>query len=211
MSTIPLNIVVEDDLSEVVIRRLLKDSKNKYELRASYPIRNSRNLDASLSGYGYIKKNLPIFNRAAETIPFLALVDLDDRECAPSVIADWLAEPKHNNLLLRVAVKEIESWLLADEKELRAYLHLPNSVLFPSCADSVNDPKIEIVELARKSKLADVKDSMVPRPGTTSEIGPNFNRFLETFAREFWDPIQAGKISDSLARTQRALDNFSPV
>ncbi|MDF2210039.1 hypothetical protein L1F28_15070 [Arthrospira platensis NCB002] len=42
---------------------------------------------------------------------YLVLTDLDKSECPLAIINEWLkSQPKHPNLLFRVAVKEVESW-----------------------------------------------------------------------------------------------------
>jgi hypothetical protein len=64
-------------------------------------------------GYGYLKKNIRAFNHAARGMPFLVLTDLNSTECPPTLIKKWLPYPKHPNLLFRVAVREVEAWLLA--------------------------------------------------------------------------------------------------
>lgn len=61
-----------------------------------------------------MKKNIHGFNNAAKGMPFLVLADLDDDECAPAKIQAWLSVPRHHNLIFRIAIHEVESWILAD-------------------------------------------------------------------------------------------------
>ena len=59
MNPIPIDLVVEDELSESVARKLLESSSQSYALRIVY----------SRGGYGYIKKNIFGFNNAAKGTP----------------------------------------------------------------------------------------------------------------------------------------------
>jgi len=70
MQPIPINLAVEDFLSEAVLRRILRFTKRPYATGTCF----------CKGGYGYLKKNIAGFNHAAKTTPFLVLTDLDDRE-----------------------------------------------------------------------------------------------------------------------------------
>jgi hypothetical protein len=102
---IPINLAVEDELSEVVSRKLLKVTRRSYVVGACY----------SQGGFGYLRKKISGFNNAAKGTPFFVLTDLDRGPCASALIGEWLPSPipKHPNLILRVAVQEVEAWLLA--------------------------------------------------------------------------------------------------
>jgi len=104
---IPIHLVVEDDLSDAVLRKILRESSNNFTVGSSF----------GKCGYGYIKQKIHAFNNAAKGTPFLVLSDLE-AECAPIQIKEWLPVPRHHNLLFRITVREIESWLLADRTAL---------------------------------------------------------------------------------------------
>ena len=108
----PVNLAVEDDLSEVVLRTMLHKSGRQYAVCFCY----------GRSGFGYLKRKIVGFNNAAKGTPFLVLTDLDKKECAPLLIQEWLQVPKHPNLLFRIAVRSVESWLLADRTSFASYL-----------------------------------------------------------------------------------------
>ena len=63
-----------------------------------------------------------------------------------------------------MVVRELESWLLADAAGLAAYLGLPRAVV-PSQPESVGDPKLALVNLARRSRRTRLRDSIVPYQG----------------------------------------------
>ncbi|KPA10390.1 hypothetical protein MHK_009402 [Candidatus Magnetomorum sp. HK-1] len=80
MEMIPINIAVEDKLSEAVIRKILNSSKRSYIFGACF----------CRGGSGYLKKNIRGFNNASKASVFLLLTDLDTTECAPTLIRQWL-------------------------------------------------------------------------------------------------------------------------
>ena len=62
------------------------------------------------------------FNHGAKGTPFILLTDLDKNECAPMLIQEWLTDPLHPNLIFRVAVHEVEAWILADREAFAPFL-----------------------------------------------------------------------------------------
>ena len=115
---IPIYLAVEDELSEWVVRRALSTRSTGYAVGAVF----------SQGGFGYLKRQAPAFNNAAKGCPFLLLADLDLSPCPPQLIKDWLGRPKHPHFLLRVAVREVESWLLGDPVGLKTFLGLRKAI-----------------------------------------------------------------------------------
>jgi hypothetical protein len=203
-------IAVEDDLSDAVLRRLLDHVRRGFGVRARYPLPALPHLKPSPTGYGAIKANARAFNLAAASTPHILLTDLDVANCAPDLIHAWLGGPPHPNLLLRVAVREVEAWLLADGNNFAHFLSVPSRLL-PANAEAVPDPKLEIVTLARQSIDPIIQNDLVPRPGSTAVTGRYFNRCLSNYVRTLWDVDEAAKRSDSLNRALAALKRFKPV
>jgi hypothetical protein len=200
MSLIPVDIAVEDALSETVVRRLLDYADRGYAVGVAYGRR----------GYGYLRSTIQGWNRAAKGKPFVVLTDLDRYPCPHALIEEWLPEPKHPNLLLRVAVREVESWLLADRINLARYLSIsPNRV--PVDPDSLIDAKASLVDLAGRSRSKDVRAGIAPKRGSTAKQGPDYNASLSDFASSTWDIDAARGNSPSLARTLARLGTFTPV
>ena len=71
-------------------------------------------------------ESLPMLNQMARFTPCLALVDFMDTgmECPPSVPSAWTPD-RHPNLIFRVVVRELESWLLADRRGIARFLRIP--------------------------------------------------------------------------------------
>jgi len=124
MSVIPVHLAVEDDLSEAVLRRILDHVDRGYAIGRAYGRR----------GFGYLRESITGWNRAARFVPFIVLTDLDRRPCPLALIEEWLAEPRHPNLLLRIAVREVEAWLLADKANLARHLRAADK-WFPAGPD----------------------------------------------------------------------------
>jgi hypothetical protein len=87
-------------------------------------------------GYGYLRQTIHGWNSAAKGIPFIVLTDLDTAECPARLITDWLHVDEHPNLLFRIAVREVESWLLADPTNLSAFLNL-RTMPVPANTDAI--------------------------------------------------------------------------
>lgn len=195
---IPINLAVEDSLTESLTLKILHSTS--YALRTIY----------NRGGYGYLKRNINGFNNAAKGIPFLVGTDLDQYECPPVLIADWLYAPKHPNLLIRVAVREAEAWVLADRDGFAKFLGI-RAVLIPPDVEALPNPKETLIGLARRSKRKNLRDDLCPRAGTTSRIGPNYNGQLAHFVSETWNPHAAKLNSNSLKRTMDRLTAFRPT
>ncbi len=200
MSVIPLNLAVEDELSAAVLRQLLLFTGRGYRVGATY----------GRSGFGYLRSTIGGWNRAARGVPFIVLTDLDHYPCAPDLIRDWLAEPRSPNLLLRVAVREVESWLLADGANLAQYLGVAARLL-PSDPDALPDPKGSLIELANRSRSKEMRAQVAPRRGSTATQGPEYNSALSRFVQQYWDIPASQQNSPSLARTVTRLGVFKPI
>ena len=99
-------------LDEIVLRQLLKQSGKEFGVTACYGRR----------GKDHLRQNIVRFNHAAVHKPFIVLTDLDGEDCPPGLIGRWLPDGQHSNLALRIAVREVESWLLADVARFADFL-----------------------------------------------------------------------------------------
>jgi hypothetical protein len=200
MASIPINIAVEDDLSAVVLRRLLNHSGKDYCVGVTY----------GLTGFGYLKRTVHGWNAAARGIPFVLLTDLDTYSCPPQLITDWLKVPVHPNLVFRVAVREVEAWLLADSDNLGRFLAVSKTNIPPLC-ETISDPKAALVTLARRSRSREIRDRVAPRAGSTAKQGPDYNACLSSFVLSTWDIDVAATKAPSLRKAVDRLTTFTPV
>lgn len=200
MKSIPVNLAVEDQLSEAVLRRILSHVDRGFAVGVAY----------NRGGYGYLQRTVRGWNRAAVGIPFVLLTDLNNRyDCPPALIDDWLPEPIHPNLLFRVAVREVEAWLLGDRANLAKFLGV-STALVPIEAENLDDPKAALITLAASSRRRDVRDRIVPKRGSTARQGPDYNGCLVEFLRD-WDIDASAGECPSLLHALRRLKEFDPI
>lgn len=200
MTDIPINLAVEDDLSEAVLKEMLKQSQRPFSVGICLKRRGS----------GYLKKNLPGINHAAKGSPYLVLTDLDKTECPLALITQWLSHPKHPNLIFRVAVREVEAWLLAHREAFAQFLGISGS-LIPEDVESVPDPKQLLINLTKKSKKRYLRDAIMPAPNSTAKIGKDYNGQLIQFVNQNWQIELAKTHSRSLERAINAIAHFEPT
>lgn len=193
-----INLAFEDPLHEAVLRKIF--SQLNFAVGKCF----------SHGGYGYLKTKIQGFNNAARVTPFLVLTDLDQVGCAPLLIKDWLPVPKHPNLLFRVAVREVESWVLAHRESMAKYLGV-NKDKIPVKVDEILDPKKALINLARKSKYRAIREAIVPRTGSSAQQGPDYNGKLIIFVNDYWDVETAALNSPSLQKMINALVSYNPI
>ena len=199
MPDIYMNLVFEDALSGAVIDKILAASRQTYSIRVRY----------NGGGYGWIKTKIGGFNNAAKAMPYFVLTDLDTCECAPVLVRQWLGAPRHPNLLFRVAVREVEAWVLGCRESFAEFLGVPENRI-PTNVDEIEDPKKLVINLARRSRKRDIRLDIVPRDGSTARVGPNYNGRLISFVKTNWDPAVAKERSLSLKKAISVLDAFKP-
>lgn len=204
----PVNIAVEDRLSETMLKILLSGAKGKPVVTQSYPIAKGWQKDVGPNGYGYIRKNLAAFNAASAVTPFVVLVDADNRPCPPETISLWLdGILKHQDLFIRIAIREVEAWLLADRSGIASYLAVPDQFI-PQDTSRIKDPKRYISRLAARSRRKEIREDLARAAGTRSKTGPFFGQSLQFFAKNLWNVNVARAHSDSLNRAMVAFDQL---
>jgi hypothetical protein len=199
METVLVSFLVEDVLCENLARKLLTISKAGLAPGVCY----------MANGYGYIKKNLTGFNKAASGVPLFVLCDLVGN-CPVTQIKKWLPFKRNPNLIFRIAIKESESWILADRDEFAAFLGISKS-LIPSETDKIINPKELLIKLASKSHRKELRLAIVPKSNSTATIGPDYNSRLSEFINNSWDPNRASQHSVSLNRAIRSIQTYSPI
>jgi hypothetical protein len=199
MTVLPVYIATEDELSEVVLTRLLLFTDRGYSIGTAH----------RRGGYGYLKRTIEGWNRAAASRPIMILTDLDNAHCPSELISTWLQQPMHPNLVIRIAVREVESWLLADSGGLAAYLRI-NARFIPEHPDELPDPKSTLVSLAAKSRSNEIKSRLVPRRHSTAKQGPDYNSCLAEFVTNTWEIESAVEHSPSLRRAVARYARFTP-
>lgn len=148
-----------------------------------------------------LRRALPGFNQAARRTPWLVLVDLDRVECAPALVAEWLPHPSRR-MRFRVAVRQVEAWLLADQERFAAFFSVPRSSV-PTDPEALPDAKAALVGIVRRSRRAAIRADMVPGPGSGRQVGRAYTSRLIEFATSSdagWRVDEAASRAPSLAR-----------
>ena len=103
-------------------------------------------------------------------------------------------------LLIRIAVTEIESWILADRRGISGWLGIAANIV-PVNSESLHDPKRTMVELASRSRSRAVREAIAPGAVRgTGRTGPGYNNVLGEFVTQHWNPETARLNAPSLDR-----------
>lgn len=193
MSLNSVILAVEDALSNVVSTKILKH----------FGIEIVHRIPNTYQGNSYLQRRAPELNRSAAGPPYIFMfTDLDSpQNCPPQLIQSWVKAPLNSGFFLRVAIMEVESWIMADRRAFARFLSIP-VYRIPSNPDAIDNPKEFLVSLARRSNRRRLRDQLVPAQGaTTAKVGPEYNSRLSEFVQAHWDLERAAIASPSLKRT----------
>lgn len=186
-------LATEDALSETIGQRLLGELGPKME--ASQLLRKG--------GSGYLRSRMRSWCQMASHQPVIVMTDLDLLACPAVLLDDWfITLPRPPNLLLLVAVRESESWLLADHEAMRKLIG--SRGVFPPRPDEITDPKQLLLQLAERAPR-NVKLDLIKAAGAISSQGIGYNARLTEFVRTDWNPERAAQRSPSLAHARRRM------
>ena len=188
--------VYEDEITHQVMLKIYNFFQDRFSEVRSIPC----------YGFGKIKRQIGAYNEAAKYGYYFVITDLDNNDCAPSLIRNWLPFQQNNQLIFRIAVHEIESWLLADRENLAAFFSI-NKNLIPLEPDNEADPKRTIIYLAKKSRKKEIRDAIVPIDDYAIN-GPGYNIQFQSFIQNIWNIDSARKNSPSLDRTIKAFEKL---
>ena len=108
--SVVISAAVEGDVDEAIVRKLVAHAGG--QIGSVY----------GKNGKSMLRKKIKGYNNAARRTPWLILIDLDnDADCAPPVREEWVPDPALH-LCFRIAVREVEAWLMADATTLARYL-----------------------------------------------------------------------------------------
>ena len=187
-------LAVEDELSEAISTKILKS----FGIEIMIVLRED--------GNAYLRQKAPELNRSANGVDIFLLTDLDSPEdCPPGLIHSWIKGPLNPKFLFRVAVMEVESWLMADRNGVAKFLSIPVNRI-PRNTDDIPEPKEFLVSLARESKKRKLRDELIPKPGERIPVGYGYNTRLIQFVQDHWDLERAASASPSLKQTLDRLD-----
>jgi hypothetical protein len=190
-----ISAALEGPTDEAVARRLIEAAGA--EMGAVYGLNGKAKLLQRLNGY----------NTAAHFAPWLVLMDLDeDANCVPPFRARHLPQPAEA-MCFRVAVHEVEAWLLADREAMARFLSV-SAARIPLHPDEVLDPKRIIVDVARQARRREFREGIVPRPSSGRSVGALYTSLMIQYVQTQWRPEVAEQQSDSLRRCRVRLQEL---
>ena len=191
----PIAIATEDLLSEAIALRLISDIPTPHCIQHALGKR----------GNGYLRSKMDSWKTMAQRQVMLVLTDLDRANCLLVFRDQWLTGSVPGNLLFRIAVREIESWVLADHIAMRALIGKKG--VLPPAPDSLTDPKQSLLQLA-KSASKQVREDLLKTIDGRLMPGLGYNTRLVAWVKSDWDPQRAAERSPSLARARLRLNQL---
>lgn len=191
-----IHALVEGNLDEAVAIKIIEATGHTY------------GVCYGKKGSGYIARKVQSFNQTAQSIPYLTLVDFMDTHllCPAEVVARWIPN-RQPKMLFRVVVREIESWLLADRNNFADFLKVsPNKL--PNNPEQVNDPKLEVINLARRSMSTRIRSALVPEIDSTAVVGKLYDSEMRIFINRQWDVQAARGKAPSLNKCLLSLESL---
>jgi hypothetical protein len=188
--------VAEDSLGLAFGRRLMQEHSPALAIWR----------ETNTHGCGAIRRDVQKYDQVARSgLPVLALTDLDSRSCCSLLFDEWLGKGwgLHQNMLLRICVREAESWLMADPEPLARLLRVP-STRIPLHSEDLDDPKRALLDLAVRAP-ARVRKGLLPDTGSTARIGPDYNALLCPLVATKWDIAKAATRAPSLAKARQRI------
>ena len=151
-----------------------------------------------------LRQKITGYNNAGRHAPWIVLVDLNsDAQCAPMLRQNWLPTPAQR-LCFRVAVRQVEAWLMADAGAMAAFLGVAKRQI-PADPEAIPNAKAAMVNLARASRRREIRADMVPREGSGRTVGPAYASRMIEYAQTHWRPEVAAQRADSLRRAIECL------
>jgi len=199
---------VEDEPSRDVLIKMVQDrnarNHNEVCFLAGFPkvTRGNQRIQAMCQNF------LEMSKFGVYTI---TLTDLDIMPCAPQLIRKWFFAGKKvpvnlpSQVIFRIAVREIESWILADRAAWAKYIGIPASNFSPT-PEALDDPKKHIFNVLRRKGNTKKTHGMLPQG--SAHIGPTYNSVICDFIRNHWSVRRAREKAPSLQKAMAALERL---
>jgi len=151
-----------------------------------------------------LDRRIPDLLRSANHLNWLILRDLDRGRCAPEIVRHLVEGKTSPRASVRIPVRAIESWILADMEGFEETFSIHRSRL-PDRPDDLPNPKVHLVNVCRRSRQSTIRRAIPPQTGSRRAVGPEYVNRISLFARDIWDPERAATHSPSLRRAMSAL------
>lgn len=171
--------------------------------------------EITAGGKANLDKKLPGLNKAAASMPWLVIRDLDhddEQLCIPDLRINLLGGHKREpSMCLRFAVRAMEAWLMADHDAFAKFFGIRRELLKEP--EALSNPKQHLTSICIQSRKKQIKRGVPPQPGQRRRVGPEYSDFIREFVEDHWDPLRAranapslGRALDSLARLRGLLE-----
>jgi hypothetical protein len=136
--------------------------------------------------------------------PILVVRDLDHDAGCPAELVSNLISDRHPNLVLRVCVRETESWLMADFDAYARHCGIaPGQV--PSLPESIDDPKQCILNWADSGRASKLKRHVEANRRKGVPDWAILGLWHAEFAENVWSPLRAEKTGRAPSLTRALL------
>lgn len=163
-----------------------------------------------MHGKSSLLKKLTAYNAAAMHAPWVVFVDLDnDGLCPGEKLNEWLPNPS-SLMCFRIAVREMEAWLLADHEETARFLGVSRARI-PESPEDLEDPKATLLSIARHSRKRAIREGLIPRPGSGQKVGPTYASDIREYGRTQWRPMVAAETAPSLQRCVSRIRQLAEI
>jgi hypothetical protein len=162
------------------------------------------------NGKSGLDNRLRGFNNATRFAPWFVLRDFDADAPCPGELQRTLLSSPSRYMCFRLAVPQIESWIMADRERFASRFSIrPESL--PASPDTLASAKRALLSLVRVSRNKVVRSDMLPREDSGAREGPAYSSRLIEFVKGDWRPKVAARSSPSLASCLQALRVVSPT
>lgn len=146
---------------------------------------------------------LPRYAQQARHVQAMLCIADTDGRCALQLREQWQPRDAPRAFLLRLAVTEAESWVLADREASADFFRVALKNV-PTRPEEEPDAKRTVLRLARLSKVRTLREEMVS-PTDINKPGSGYNLHLRRLVTGAWQPSHAARCSDSLRRALQRL------
>lgn len=167
--------IVGEGASDVAaLKRLV--ALHGLNVAGEYDCRGKSKLDSRLQG----------FLEASKRSPWVILRDLDnDAPCAPTFLENRSIQPPPL-ACFRLAVRTLESWLLADVEGISSWLKVRPSKV-PMQPELIPNPKHAVANLASASSSKEIRMKLAPRGDDGAIVGSEYNSAIFSFVSSHWN------------------------
>jgi len=133
--------------------------------------------------------------------PVLALRDLDQDAPCPGALVARILPDRNPRLLLRICIRESETWLMADSAAYAKFCGVKESRI-PKDLEALPDPKRLILNWANSGQASKLKRHVDEQRGVGVKDWALLGEWHAEFAANHWDPIKAAKSGRSASLTK---------